>query len=76
MKILVIPDVHCRKFWRQCIFDNIDKVEKVVFLGDYFDPYRESNLEDDPILMMENIIGLKKEEPGKYILLLGNHKKL
>ena len=52
MKILVIPDVHCRKFWRQCIFDNIDKVEKVVFLGDYFDPYRESNLEDNPILMM------------------------
>ncbi len=73
MKILVIPDVHCRKFWRQCIFDNIDKVEKVVFLGDYFDPYRESNLEDNPILMMENIIGLKKEEPGKYILLIGNH---
>ena len=73
MKILIIPDLHCRKFWRRCIFDNTNKVEKVVFLGDYFDPYNEQNLEDDPILMILDIIGLKKSEPDKYILLIGNH---
>ena len=39
MKVLVIGDIHCRKFWRQCINNNIEKVEKVVFLGDYLDPY-------------------------------------
>lgn len=76
MNILVIPDVHLRKFWRQCISDNISKVDKVVFLGDYFDPYNEPDLEDDPISMMQNVIDLKKNEPNKYILLLGNHKKL
>lgn len=72
-KILCIPDIHLRKFWRQCIFDNVDKVEKVVFLGDYLDPYNEPDLEENAIQMMDNIIGLKKEEPDKYILLLGNH---
>lgn len=73
MNILVIPDVHLRKFWRQCVFDNINKVDKVVFLGDYFDPYNESDLENDPISMMQNIIDLKKNESDKYILLIGNH---
>ncbi len=73
MNILVIPDVHLRKFWRQCISDNISKVDKVVFLGDYFDPYNEPDLEEDPILMINNIIDLKKNEPNKYILLIGNH---
>ena len=73
MKILVIPDIHLRKFWRRAVFENVDKVEKVVFLGDYFDPYDEPNLEKDSILMMQNIIDLKKNEPDKYILLIGNH---
>ena len=73
MNILLIPDVHLRKFWRQCISDNISKVDKVVFLGDYFDPYNEPDLEEDPILMINNIIDLKKNEPDKYTLLIGNH---
>ena len=36
-KYLIIPDIHCRKFWRESI--NEDKVDKVIFLGDYLDPY-------------------------------------
>ena len=30
-KILCIPDIHARKFWRQTVADNIDKVDKVIF---------------------------------------------
>lgn len=37
-KILIIPDVHGRTFWKYAI-DNIDKYDKVIFLGDYLDPY-------------------------------------
>ena len=86
MKLLVIPDIHGRKFWRQAINDNIDKVDKIIFLGDYLDPY-PYEIKDNPELMecddfydsynllnmLNDIIGLKKNEPDKYILLTGNH---
>ena len=39
MKILVIPDVHGRRFWKRPLERYIKKVDKIVFLGDYFDPY-------------------------------------
>ena len=73
MNIMIIPDLHGRKFWRQAIANNIDKVNKVIFLGDYLDPYNDPNLEDDPIEMLQDIINLKKNNPDKYTLLLGNH---
>ena len=83
---MIIPDLHGRKFWRQAINNNIDKVDKVIFLGDYLDPYQEE-IEENPELMeceyfgdaknllkmLEDIISLKKNEPNKYILLTGNH---
>ena len=85
-KILCIPDIHCRKFWRQCIDDNIEKVEKVIFLGDYLDPYPNEIKAHPELMEVENpydaynalemlnhIISLKKNEPDKYILLTGNH---
>jgi len=86
MKVLVIPDLHGRKFWRKVIANNIGQVDKVIFLGDYLDPY-ENEIDENPELMecddfydcknllkmLEDIISLKKNEPHKYILLTGNH---
>lgn len=86
MKLLIIPDLHCRKFWRQTIVNNIGSVDKVIFLGDYLDPYA-NEINDTPDLMevenfydsqnalsmLNDIISLKKNEPNKYILLCGNH---
>ena len=86
MKVLVIPDVHSRKFWRKAIADNIGNVDKIIFLGDYLDPY-ENEIDKNPELMecnsfddcknllkmLEDIVLLKKNEPDKYILLTGNH---
>ena len=86
MKVLVIPDVHSRKFWRKAIADNIGNVDKIIFLGDYLDPY-ENEIDKNPELMecnsfdncknllkmLEDIVSLKKNEPDKYILLTGNH---
>ena len=86
MRILIIPDVHGRKFWREAINNNIGQVDKVIFLGDYLDPYEDEiqkhpeNMEckdfyDSASLLkiLEDITSLKKNEPGKYILLTGNH---
>lgn len=86
MKVLVIPDLHGRKFWRETIQNNIEKVDKIIFLGDYLDPY-PYEIEDNPELMeckssddafsllnmLKDIVSLKKNEPEKYILLTGNH---
>ena len=36
-KILIIPDVHGRTFWRAAL--ETGNYEKVIFLGDYVDPY-------------------------------------
>jgi hypothetical protein len=86
MKVLVLPDIHGRKFWRQAIANNIDKVDKIIFLGDYLDPYGYEIEENSELMecnsfydsqnllkMLEDIISLKKNEPNKYILLTGNH---
>lgn len=86
MKVLVIPDIHGRKFWRQAIANNIGQVDKVIFLGDYLDPYQREIDEDQSLMecndfydcqnllqMLNDIVSLKKNEPDKYILLCGNH---
>ena len=86
MNILVIADIHGRKFWRTAINNNIDKVDRIIFLGDYLDPYGDE-IEENPELMecnsfydsqnllkmLEDIVSLKKNEPNKYVLLTGNH---
>lgn len=73
MKILVIPDIHGRCFWRLHV-NNIDKYDKVVFLGDYVDPYGPENItEEDAVLNLKNIIEFKKRFSDKVVLLLGNH---
>lgn len=85
-KVLVIPDIHGRKFWREAVSKNANKVDKVIFLGDYLDPYY-NEINGNPNLMecnnfcdyqnllkmLENIIELRKNNPNKYILLTGNH---
>lgn len=85
-KVLCIPDIHCRKFWRQSVASNSDKVDRVIFLGDYLDLY-QNELEENPetmecdkfrdsyniLKMLNDIVYLKKNNPDKYILLTGNH---
>lgn len=39
MKILIIPDIHGRWFWKKPVEELVDSIDKIVFLGDYFDPY-------------------------------------
>ncbi len=71
MDLLIIPDVHGRRFWIHQVYDVTH--DKVIFLGDYLDHYAgESTLEQD-IEALEKIIELKKSDPDKYVLLLGNH---
>lgn len=68
MKILTMPDLHGKDYWKEV---DVDKYDLIVFLGDYTDDYDVSN-----ITILENlksIISLKKDYPDKIVLLIGNH---
>ena len=71
-RILVIPDVHGRTFWKAPVERYLDSVDRIVFLGDYLDPYGQFVPEDIFNNLME-IIELKNQNRDKVILLKGNH---
>ena len=72
-KILIVPDVHGRKFWHKAE-ELINEVDKVVFLGDYLDPYEYEGITfENAVMEFENILAFKEDYPDKVILLLGNH---
>lgn len=72
MKILIIPDVHGRKFWREPCED-MSRWDKVIFLGDYVDPYPDEATQEDVLTELKDIIALKEVYKDKVILLWGNH---
>jgi len=69
---VVIPDVHGRTFWRRAV--NGREKEKIVFLGDYLDPYPWDGVEmGEATYELRHIIEFKKKYPDNVVLLLGNH---
>ena len=71
-KILIIPDVHGRSFWKEAL--NSGCYDKVIFLGDYVDPYEIEGI--DPFEALSNfkdILSLKNVNQDRVVLLLGNH---
>ena len=71
-KWIIIPDVHGRQFWRSAVRGHEE--EKIIFLGDYVDPYAwEEILPGEAFKELRDIIAFKKEHPDNVVLLLGNH---
>lgn len=74
MKILIIPDVHGRTFWKDAVEKYGENAEKIIFLGDYLDSYPcEGITRRQTIKNFEEIIDYKAANKDKVILLLGNH---
>lgn len=71
-RVLVVPDVHGRTFWKEDVRKWLEAVDRVVFLGDYLDPYEYYTADELYANLME-IIELKRREPEKVVLLKGNH---
>ena len=44
-KLIIIPDVHGRSFWRKAVEENPG--EEFIFLGDYLDPYKQDGVTVD-----------------------------
>lgn len=76
-KVLIIPDVHGRTFWKEAI--NKYPIEQypdlnIVFLGDYLDPY----VDYDGISQEQAFDNFKeilkyKDKDNRITLLIGNH---
>jgi hypothetical protein len=71
MQIICVPDIHQSNHWRKLLGLDLKTIDKIVFLGDYFDcwenewPSQGENF--------ENIIQFKKETSEKIDVLFGNH---
>lgn len=76
-KILVIPDVHGRSFWKEPC-NNWEG--KIVFLGDYHDPYGEyiggEPSKDESLANLRELAAFveNRRHTSDVIYLLGNHK--
>lgn len=70
MTLITIGDLHGKSEWKHIL--KRWRADIVVFIGDYFD-----NLDGisaaDQISNFEEIVELKKNDPYKYILLIGNY---
>ena len=78
-RILIIPDVHGRDFWKEPVKQELKNNEtSIIFLGDYTDCYPiewEPNFDclQHTVDNLKEIIELKKQNPDRITLLLGNH---
>lgn len=74
-RLLIIPDVHGRTFWKDAISKHGDECDKIIFLGDYLDPYQmyEDITRKQSMEILNEIIEYKRNNKDKVILLLGNH---
>ena len=74
MKYLFVGDVHNKLY----IFDDIERLDKeyefdkIIFMGDYVDDWKTNNYDSQQTLL--DVLALKKSNPDKYVLLIGNHE--
>jgi len=70
MKTIVLGDTHGRSTWKLAI--NQDKPDRVIFMGDYFDSFEFSGVEQ--IANFKEIIKYKEDNPQvEVVMLIGNH---
>jgi len=70
MKTIVLGDTHGRSNWKLAVHQ--DKPDRVIFIGDYFDSFEISGVEQ--IANFKEIIKYKEDNPQvEVVLLIGNH---
>jgi hypothetical protein len=70
MKTIVLGDTHGRSLWKLAVHQ--DKPDRVIFIGDYFDSFEISGLEQ--IHNFKEIIKYKEDNPQvEVVMLIGNH---
>ena len=78
-KILIIADVHGRDFWKEPVKKVLEDTNAhIIFLGDYTDCYPTEwapnfDCGQHTVDNFKEIIELKRQNPDRITLLLGNH---
>lgn len=76
IKTLTISDLHGKDVWKEFADDSLhlnkESYDKYIFLGDYLDSFTHTDTE--LVKNFKDIIELKKKNPEKVILLIGNHE--
>ncbi len=69
-RIIVVPYIHGGTFWKEPVQKYIDQVDRIIFLGDYLDPYPEKRKEYSPQGLFDNlmdIIEVKRSHKDKVV---------
>lgn len=72
-RILIIPDIHGRPFWKQAV-EHTEDFDLIIFLGDYHDPYPHEHIA--PRMSFANfreVLSFARENREKVVMLYGNH---
>lgn len=73
MKILILPDIHGRDFWKEPC-QHIDEFDKVICLGDYHDPYPfQVSQNTSRHMLRDEFVPFVEANRDKFICLFGNH---
>jgi Calcineurin-like phosphoesterase len=68
--MVIIGDIHGRTLWKNIARQHPG--DEIVFVGDYFDT-KDDIPASEQIKNFREILALKKSNPGRFTLLLGNH---
>jgi predicted MPP superfamily phosphohydrolase len=69
MRTIVLGDTHGRSVWKLIV--NMEKPDRVIFIGDYFDSYDLTAVEQ--MHNFNEIIEYKESSKAEVVLLIGNH---
>jgi hypothetical protein len=72
MKILTVPDLHGKRAWEKI---DVNKYDKIIFIGDYMDAFKWQFSGVDVRKNFKDMLYWAKQiEEGKLLFLLGNHE--
>jgi hypothetical protein len=71
MKIICVPDIHQSNHWKKLLKTDLSAIDKIVFLGDYFDCWKNEWPAQGE--NFEAIIQFKENFSDKIDVLFGNH---